>query len=184
MPINPGDPDYQKQAAEVERLLRKLRPDPPEAVTAPIGPPRAKPRPAGSPGYRPRAMAAGGARPIAAGGARPGAAGRPVARPVLRPLPSPLGVWARVALGLLLAAGMFLWPYRACGLLLVPYFAAAAMVLVVGAWAGEASWRRRMGRAHTLAILILLAGATVAARPLLPHVYDAAEATWRCGPQG
>lgn len=175
MPIDPGDPEYQKQAAEVERLLRKLRPDPPEAVTAPIGPPRTRSGPAGSPAYRPR--------PMAAGGARPSAAGRPGARPVMRPLPSPLGVWARVGLGLVLAAAMFLWPYRACGLHLVPYFAAAAMVLVAGAWAGEASWRRRMGLAHTLAILILLAGAAVAARPLLPHVYDAAEATWRCGPQ-
>ena len=180
MPINPGDPNYQKQAAEVERLLRKLRPEPPEAVTAPVGPPRSRPRPGGSPAYRPRPMAAGGARPTTAGrpGARPGT--RPGMRPVLRPLPSPAGVWARVGLALLLAGAMFLWPYRACGLLLVPYFAAAAMVLLVGAWAGEASWRRRMGPAHTLAIVILLAGAAVVARPLLPHVYDGAETTWRC----
>lgn len=127
----------------MERLLRELRPESPAFVKVPSGRSGATPRHVARPPHRPRTMPLGGA------GSTTGS------RPAIRSLPSPLGAWGRVVLGLLLA----------------------------GAWAGKASWRRRMGLAHTLAILILLGGAAVAVRPLLPHVYAAAETDWQCTPQ-
>lgn len=117
-------------------------------------------------------LPAAGTRP------RPGA-GAPPAAP-----PSPASVWARVAAGAALVAGMTQWPYaHACGLALAGYLFALAVVLVTGAWAAHAAWRTRIGFAHLAALAIVFASAGLAAVELLPRMrYSPAEVTWQCGP--
>ncbi|MFW6079479.1 MAG: hypothetical protein ACODAE_07660 [Gemmatimonadota bacterium] len=98
-------------------------------------------------------------------------------------LPTPLGVWGRVVLGLTLSVAMSQWPYPTCGLPLAGYMVAAATVLATGVWAGRASWRRRMGAAHVLAMGIVLAGITLVALEVLPRIgYAPVETAWRCLP--
>ena len=108
---------------------------------------------------------------------------RPSDAPRPRPLtlPSPLGVWARAILGVVLAAALTQWPYRLCGLALAGYFTAATFVVTAGVWAAHAAWRRRMGLAHTLAIAVVFAGLALAAHQVLARVgYTAVQAAWGC----
>lgn len=101
--------------------------------------------------------------------------------PVTVTLPSPLGVWVRVALGGALAAAMPFWPYRTCGLALAGYFAAAAVVMLAGVWGGYASWRRRMALAHVIAIVLIFAGVALITFQVLPRVgYAAMQLPWSC----
>ena len=100
--------------------------------------------------------------------------------------PSPAGVWARVVVGGQLAIGITQWPYsRACGVSLAFYLMVIIMVSVVGGWTGVASWKRRMGLAHVLALCLAMWGAAFAAAQVLPRVgYARAEASWMCGSEG
>jgi hypothetical protein len=93
-----------------------------------------------------------------------------------------LTTWLRVGLGLLLAVGMTQWPYpNACGVNLAVYLGAIATVSVAGLWSAVTSWRRQMGLAHTLSLLVLLWGLVLAAREVLPRVgYAAVTRTWVC----
>lgn len=102
--------------------------------------------------------------------------------PITVTLPSPLGVWLRVGLGAVLAAAMTQWPYPLCGLPLAGYFAALALVAVAGGWAGYASWRRRMGMAHILAIGLVFLGLGLVALQLLPLLgyTPVLTASWTC----
>lgn len=96
-------------------------------------------------------------------------------------LPSPLGVWLRVILGTVLAAAMTQWPYPLCGLPLAGYFAALAVVMIAGGWAGYASWRRRMGLAHIVAIGLVFTGLSLAALQVLPRIgYGPVAMAWPC----
>ncbi len=98
-------------------------------------------------------------------------------------LPSPNGVWARVALVALLTGAMTQWPYRSCGWSLVGYLGGVLVLLIGGVWAGYASWRRRMGVAHIGSVLLLFAAIALAAGQILPRVgYAAVKLAWRCGP--
>ena len=154
MPRKSDTPDRDPMAGEVERLLRQL---------GPKEDPRIRPRP-------PKL-------PDPGRGRRPSDAHRP--RPIT--LPSPPGVWARAALGVVLAAALTQWPYSLCGLTLAGYFVAAAFVVTAGAWAAHAAWRRRMGPAHTLAIAVVFAGIALAAHQVLARVgYTAVQAAWGC----
>lgn len=156
MAKQPPRPD-QKWTGEVDRLLQQLDPEPT---------PRVRPKPV-RPGVR-----TGGAR-------RPH--GMPAARPSLRPLPSPLGVWARTAPGAILTGALTAWPYGYCGLPLVAYLGAVGAVLVAGVWAAHAAWRRRMARAHTLALLIMFSAAALAALQVLPGTgASPLQTLWRC----
>lgn len=147
----------------VDRLLQQLNPD------AGKTPPR---RASGLP---PRPLGAPGAGHVPTGR-------RGVVRRTAPTLPSPSGVWARVALGLLLAGAMTQWPYGHCGFPLAGYFAAALLVVVAGGWAARASWRRRMATAHVVAIAIVFAGMTVGALQLLPRLgYAPVAPPWICG---
>lgn len=128
-------------------------------------------------------------RQLGTPGGEPGPARKPGSRPdgpatpppVTVTLPSPLGVWVRVALGAALAAAMPFWPYRTCGLALAGFFAAAAFVVLAGTWAGYASWRRRMALAHTLAIVLIFAGIALITFQVLPRVgYAATQLPWSC----
>lgn len=130
---------------------RLLRQLDPPTEPAPARPPRSRPRPTHAPPQRPIS------------------------------LPSPLGVWGRVGLGAVLAGALTQWPYQTCGLPLVGYLAAVMIVLAVGVWAGYASWRRRMGLAHLIAIALVFAAAALTAHQVLPRFgYAPVEVTWRC----
>jgi hypothetical protein len=90
--------------------------------------------------------------------------------------------WMQVLLGGLLAAGMTQWPYaHACGLKLFLYLGAAGLVVIAGVWGALSSWRRRLGLAHTIAILVMISGLVLVAREVLPRAgYARQAATWMC----
>ncbi|MEO8452904.1 MAG: hypothetical protein ABI647_24155 [Gemmatimonadota bacterium] len=127
-------------------------------------------------------------KPGAAPAQLPAPAGKGAPRPAL-PAPAAavsrretLTTWARVALGIALAAGMTQWPYfHACGWELYGYLAAIGVTTLAGLWGATASWRRRMGLAHTLSLLVMLAGGILAAREVLPRIgYTKYSAIWMC----
>jgi hypothetical protein len=93
-----------------------------------------------------------------------------------------IGLWARVALALLLGVLMTQWPYaHDCGLRLLGYAGAVLTVLVAGSWIAFVSWRRRNGYAHLLALILAFWGMVLAAEALLPRIGYAAEpAAWQC----
>jgi hypothetical protein len=143
--------DWDKEMAEIDRLIAK----------EPAGP-----RPAAVPARRP--------------GAAPDAA---PAGPVRSRGREALAVWTRVLLGALLAAGVGLaWPYEhSCGMALYLYFGATLVVAVAGVWGALASWRRRMGLAHVLALLVLLAGLLLAGKVVLDRTgYPGVPVAWAC----
>jgi hypothetical protein len=144
-------------AREVDRLLASLA-----GVGAKLDP---------SPGPRPQGRAS-----------RPRAAPPPARRrtdPARRDL---FALWARVVLGVVLGVGITQWPYaHACGLALVGYLGAVAMVMVTGAWIAVAAWSRRHVTGHVLALLLTLWGIALAAYEILPRVgYAALRWTWQC----
>jgi uncharacterized membrane protein len=78
----------------------------------------------------------------------------------------------RVGLGLALGVGMLVWPYtHVCGLKLTFYLIGATTVAVAGVWSALSSWRRRLGWAHTLSIVLIIWGLGLAGRQLLPRIY-------------
>ena len=109
---------------------------------------------------------------------------RAAAPPVARGGREALFTWVRVLLGVGVAAAVGLaWPYaHACGVPLYGYLAAAGGVVLVGLWGVVASWRSRMGLAHTLALLATLAGAVLVGKVVLDRSsYPKVPSTWRCG---
>src|SRR5438093_3678713 len=89
--------------------------------------------------------------------------------------------WMRVGLGLALGIGMLAWPYtHACGLKLVFYLIGATAVTVAGVWSALTSWRRRLGIAHTLSIVLIIWGLALAGRQLLPRVYGQTPVPFFC----
>ena len=104
---------------------------------------------------------------------------RPVGGGVSRAAPlGPAGVgarvttWMRVGLGLALAIGMLAWPYgNSCGLKLIFYLIGATTVTVAGVWGALSSWRRRLGWAHALSIVLIIWGLALAGRQVLPRIY-------------
>lgn len=179
MPDQPRSP-HQEWAGEVDRLLRKLDGDAPRRRPGAASP--AAPRTGGNGAARRAAHAAGSA---AAAGVRRFVAGRrPSASPpaAVLTLPSVYGVWARVGLAVILATAMTQWPYRACGAALAAYFLGALAVGVAGGWAAHASWRRRMGWAHVVAVATLFAGVAMAALQVLQRFgYAPVPTPWGCG---
>jgi hypothetical protein len=92
------------------------------------------------------------------------------------------GVTIRVGLAVALGAAIVFWPYAAlCGPGLGGYLGATAAVVAAGTWAAVSSWRARAPRAHVLALLVIVWGASLAAWEVLPRVGYAKEAlTWAC----
>ncbi|HEY9384472.1 MAG TPA: hypothetical protein VIP80_13260, partial [Gemmatimonadales bacterium] len=91
--------------------------------------------------------------------------------------------WVRVLLGVAVAAGVTLaWPYRhSCGLPLYGYLAASAGVLLAGVWGAVASWKRRLGLAHVVSLLVILCGTGLLLKELLERTnYVRYPATWSC----
>lgn len=93
-----------------------------------------------------------------------------------------LWTWFQVLLGGLLAVGMTQWPYaHACGIKLFLYLGAAGLVVIAGLWGAFSSWRRRMGLAHGVALLVALSGLVLVASEVLPRVgYARQVLTWMC----
>lgn len=119
----------------------------------------------------------------------PAASGGGGAAPVSRQIAAPAGgkmavftTWLRVALGLALAVGITQWPYAsACGLNLIVYLGAIGVVVIAGLWSSISSWRRRMGLAHILSLMVLLWGLILGAREILPRSgYAKQVRTWSC----
>jgi hypothetical protein len=131
-------------------------------------------------------MAKAPARPPALPGGGDAPAPRPAAAPAPPRLaaegPTLLGAWVRILLALVLAGAMTQWPYQhACGLPLMIYLGATGMTIVAGLWAAGATWKRRMGFLHTLALLTTLWGIGLAAAVVLPRTgYARQAATWWC----
>ena len=82
-----------------------------------------------------------------------------------------LGVLTRLMLAVALAVGMLFWPYAArCGVGLYGYLAATGVVVAAGIWTSVWTWRHRSGRAHLLALLLVVWGAVLGAIEILPRV--------------
>ncbi|MGH7673098.1 MAG: hypothetical protein ACREMC_09360 [Gemmatimonadales bacterium] len=152
------DRDWERELAEVDKLLAKL----PEAdPTLGRGVPTVPKTPrAGGP--------AGGAAP-------PPPAGPAGAR-------ERATTWLRVGLGLLLGIGMLAWPYsHVCGAKLLFYGIGVTTLVVAGVWSALWSWKRHVGLAHGLSLGVVLLGLVLAAGIVLPRVgYVGQEAIWFC----
>ena len=159
MPKSPLDPQRDPLSREVDRLLAGLA----------------------TPGAR-----SNGDRPLPSRAPTPGrVAPRGASRPVQTAALTRgdrLALWARLALGLGFGGVMTQWPYpHECDLPLLGYLGAVAMVLVAGAWIAIASWDRRHGLIHILALLLCFWGIVLAAEQVLPRTGYAAERwAWRC----
>lgn len=100
--------------------------------------------------------------------------------------PTLIGLWGRVALGLILGVMMTAWPYfKECGLPLFGYLAALVAVIVAGGWIAVTAWKLQNGIAHVLALVLLFWGLALTADELLSRTsYAAVQATWGCGDPG
>jgi len=147
--------DWDKEMAEVDRLLKKL--------------PEADPT-------------------LGRGSGGSGGSGSPptVKKPVVVPgaMPTALGTWAKVALGVLVGIGIApgVWPYsHGCGLRLIFYLVGVTAVIAAGLWASVSSWKRRLGVAHAVAQALIIWGAVLVTREVLPRIGTANAATlWLC----
>lgn len=149
--------DWDKELAEIDRLMAKDAGKP-----APSGQEQA----AGPPAVRPPA----GAPP-----SRPAAAAPPAGR-------RGLAVWLITLLGPIGAAALTIWPYpKACGLMLSVYLVGVLGVVAAAIWAMHTAWVSRRGLAMIVAVATLLAGLMLAAAEVLPRTGYAAQAlTWTC----
>lgn len=68
-----------------------------------------------------------------------------------------------------------------CGLKLWFYLLGVGAVLAAGVWSSISSWRRHLGWAHVLSQGLVIWGLVLAAREILPRVHYARDiATWMC----
>ena len=68
-----------------------------------------------------------------------------------------------------------------CGLRLIFYLVGVAAVIAAGTWSGISSWKRRLGVAHVMSQGLIIFGLVLAAREVLPRIgYAKAEAPWLC----
>ena len=90
--------------------------------------------------------------------------------------------WLRLLLALGLGGAMTQWPYlHGCGLPLFAYLGGVVTLVVASVWSMLSSWRSRSAVAHFLSIALLLWGAALAARELLPRLgYARQAAVWIC----
>lgn len=111
---------------------------------------------------------------------RPAAAGSPTIHPGPARGRAWLTTWMRVGLGLALGVGMVVWPYARCGPSLIFYLIGATAVTVGGVWSALTSWKRRLGIAHTLSIVLIIWGLALASRQLLPRIYGKTPIPFSC----
>jgi hypothetical protein len=150
------DRDWERELAEVDKLLAKLpEADPTLGRGVPTVPQTS--RAGGAPGAGAAAAGPAGARERAT-------------------------MWVRVGLGLLLGIGMLAWPYsHICGAKLLFYGIGVTTLIVAGVWSALSSWKRHVGLAHGLSLGVVLLGLVLAAGIVLPRVgYVGQEAIWFC----
>ena len=157
MTDKPPPRDWDKELAEIDKIIAK-QPVPVQAAPAAELPSRRAAEP--SPGRR--------------------AAELP--RPDVPRHRLVLTTWLRVLLALVVAAAMTQWPYaHGCGLQLVWYLGAAAVVILAGLWGTVISWKRRMPGAHVVSLLVTLWGAYLAGKVVLDRTgYAKVQRTWSC----
>lgn len=152
--------DWDKQMAEIDRLMAKSGPPAapplPGAPASPQAPPSAPRRGA------PSTVVSAGPAALTRGGL--------------------LGLWALSLMGPLGAASLAIWPYaKGCGTMLAVYLVGVAAVAGAGIWAMRAGWVARRGLPHLLGLATLLAALGLAALEILPRVgYAATALTWGC----
>jgi hypothetical protein len=150
--------DWDKEMAQVDRLLAKLPDaDPTLGRGVPTVP------------VSPRSAVGGGA-----------AVGSPTTHTGPARGRAWITTWMRVGLGLALGVGMLVWPYARCGPSLIFYLSGATAVMVAGVWSALTSWKRRLGIAHTLSILLIIWGLALAGRQLLPRIYGETPVPFSC----
>jgi hypothetical protein len=156
--------DWDKQMAEIDRLMAKS------------GPP-ATPAPTGAPANVPAAPA-----PAPAAPRREAPAPATPRGPTAMTRGGLLGLWALALMGPLGAASLAIWPYaKGCGTMLAVYLVGVAAVAGAGIWTMRASWVARRGLPHLLGLATLLAALALAALEILPRVgYAATALTWGC----
>ena len=150
--------DWDKEMAEVDRLLKKLPAADPTLGRPSGGEPTVR-KPAAAPASR-----------SSGGTAAPSARER-------------VGTWAKVALGLLVAIGVApgVWPYsHGCGLRLIFYLLGVTTVIAAALWASISSWKRRLGFAHVVSQILIVWGILLMTREVLPRLGPKAEALWLC----
>lgn len=157
MSAKDGPRDWDKELAEIDKLIASGAGDAPPPTSLPAG---AKARASAAP-----AVAGAAPRPPAVGGRH-----------------AVLFTWVRLGLAITLGVGMTQWPYtHGCGLPLYGYLAAVAALLIASFWSMISSWRTRSAVAHFLSIALLFWGVTLGAREVLPRVgYAKQSATWAC----
>lgn len=120
--------------------------------------------------------AGGGASPAGKGGA-PVASTRSDA-----PVRGQWVSWVKVSVAVAAAAGLMFWPWPArCGIPLVGFTAATGGVTLLGLWSAFGTWRHRLGLAHMASLLVMLWGAVLGAREVLPRIGYAVPTLERAG---
>lgn len=151
-----GPRDWDKELAQIDKLIAKGQTEPPPINTS---------------AQTPRRQTVKESAPVTASGGRLAA---------LRH--TPFFTWVRLLLALGLGLGMTQWPYtHGCGLSLYFYLAGVATVIVASFWTMLSSWKSRSGLAHFLSVGLLFWGTALAAREILPRVgYAKRSAPWTC----
>jgi len=152
-PAKDGPRDWDKELAQIDKLIASGKTEPPPLKGAPA---------------RGRAAAPEG----------PGAPGGGLAAK----RHTPFFTWVRLLLALGLGIGMTQWPYtHGCGFPLYAYLCGVGTVIVASFWTMLSSWKSRSGIAHFLSIVLLFWGTALLAREALPRVgYAKERAAWRC----
>lgn len=152
-----GPRDWDKEMADIDRLLAAEKSAPPSAAP------------------QPAAMVKGGGAPVA-----------PTFRPTVAATTSrprdAIGVWLKMLLGALGGAALLTWPYgKSCGTPLYLYLLGVTAVGAAGVWAMRGAWTHRRGWAHVAGLLVFLLGCGLAAAEILPRIgYAAPALTWTC----
>jgi len=152
-PAKDGPRDWEKELADIDRLIASGGGSAPAPVPAKAG-------------ARAPSAPAGGGGPVAP------AAGR-------RAL---LGTWVWFLLAVLLGVGLMQWPYhRECGLHLYGYLGTIGLFGIASLASTVRSWRTRSAVVHWLSIGLLFWSAFLGAREILPRIgYAKRAATWEC----
>lgn len=173
--------DWEKEMAEIDRLLKKqgISVDEPASPTKDAPPAKGSP-PAKSAGPAPPRAAASSTAVASPGPKRP-AAVAPTGTPVLSGSMR-LRLWTIALLGPLGAGGLVVWPYtKACGTGLGVYLVGVVGVIAAGLWTMRTAWVMRRGTVMVVGVMTLLAALALTALEVLPRVgYAANLLTWTC----